>query len=181
MACGPVGDGDRYGPYRSWLSSPLEVLPLARHSRKNLRVQDISTGARDDLQKASELARCMVTVLGMSEQLCPYMVEQGPQPLLLPNGAWLPQSYSEATAQPIDREAQGIVEDMTERVQQRIEASQGTLETLAQYLLVHETINQTTLARRLAGLPPTVQREPVALGPMQVWERLNGSRSQREG
>jgi len=76
MACGPAGDGDRYGPYRSWLSSPLEVLPLARHARQNLMVQDISTGVRDDLQKASELARCMVTVLGMSELLCPYTREE---------------------------------------------------------------------------------------------------------
>jgi hypothetical protein len=51
---------------------------------------------------------------------------------------------------------------MARWARQFLEASQGTLETLAQYLLVHETIDQAMLARRLAGLPPTVQRGPVA-------------------
>ena len=59
---------------------------------------------------------------------------------------------------------------MARWARQFLEASQGTLETLAQYVLVHETIDQTLLARRLAGLSPTVQRGLVALGPMQVWD-----------
>jgi cell division protease FtsH len=113
---------------------------LGGRAAEALIFQEISTGARDDLQKASELARYMVTALGMSEQLGPYTVE-GPQPMFLPNGAQPPQSYSEATAQ---------------------------------------TIAQATLARLLAGLPPTVQREPVALGPMQAGDGLNGSQNQTD-
>jgi cell division protease FtsH len=151
---------DRYLYTQEELLDRITVL-LGGRAAETLIFQDPSTGARDDLQKASELARYMVTALGMSEQLGPYTVEQGPQPMFLPNGARPPQIYSEATAQTIDREAQGMVEDMAERAQQLLEASQGTLETLAQYLLAHETIDQATLVRLLADLPPTVQREPV--------------------
>jgi cell division protease FtsH len=103
----------------------------------------------------------MVTAFGMSEQLGPYTVEQGPQPMLLPPSARPLQTYSEATARTIDQEAQGIVARMAQRALHLLEASDVTLETLAQYLLVHETIDQSTLALLLAGLQPTTQREPV--------------------
>ena len=104
-----------------------------------------------------------MTAFGMSEHLGPYTVESGPQPMFLPHGTRPPQTYSEATALTIDREAQEIVEAMARRARQLLEASHGTLETLAQYLLVHETIDQSTLALLLAGLQPTTQREPVVL------------------
>jgi cell division protease FtsH len=123
--------------------------------------QDISTGAQDDLQKASDLARRMVTTFGMSEQLGPYTVEHGPQSMFLLHNTRPPQTYSEATGQTIDREAQGIVKNMAQRAHQLLEASQGTLETLTQYLLVHEVIDQSTLALLLAGLQPSTQRQHI--------------------
>jgi cell division protease FtsH len=153
---------DRYLFTKEELLGRITVL-LGGRAAEALIFQDISTGARDDLQKASELVRRMVTAFGMSEQLGPYTVEYGPQPMFLPPSTRPPQTYSEATAQTIDQEAQGIVEHMAQRARQLLEANQGTLETLAQYLLVHETIDQSTLARLLAGLQPTMQREPVAL------------------
>lgn len=153
---------DRYLYTKEELLDRITVL-LGGRAAEALIFQDISTGAQDDLHKASELARRMVTAFGMSEQLGPYTVEQGPQPMFLPHGTRPPQTYSEAIARAIDREAQGIVENMAQRARQLLEANHGTLETLAQYLLVHETIDQSTLARLLAGLQPPMQREPVAL------------------
>jgi cell division protease FtsH len=160
---------DRYLYTKEELLDRITVL-LGGREAEGLIFQDFSTGAQDDLQKASELARRMVTALGMSERLGPYTVEQGPQPMFLPNGVRSPQTYSEATAQTIDREAQGMVEKMAARARQLLESRHGTLEALAQYLLVHETINQSTLARLLAGLPPTLQRDPVAWCTMPVWD-----------
>jgi cell division protease FtsH len=153
---------DRYLYTKEELLDRITVL-LGGRAAEALIFRDISTGARDDLHKASALARRMVTAFGMSEQLGPYTVEHGPQPMFLPHSTRPPQTYSEATAQTIDREAREIVEDMAQRARQLLEASQGTLETLAQYLVVHEVIDQSTLARLLAGLQPTMQREPVAL------------------
>jgi cell division protease FtsH len=153
---------DRYLYTKEELLDRITVL-LGGRAAEVLIFQDISTGAQDDLQKASELARRMVTAFGMSEQLGSYTVEHGSQPMFLPDGIRQPQTYSEAIAQTIDQEAQGIVEGMARRACQILKASHRTLETLAQYLLVHETIDQSTLARLLAGLHPVMQRESVAL------------------
>ena len=91
----------------------------------------------------------------MSEQLGPYAVEQRPQTLFLPNGPTSPQTYSEATARAIDQEARQIVDHMAQRALQLLESHSETLETLAQYLLAHEAIDQSTLALLLEGLQPT--------------------------
>lgn len=151
---------DRYLYTQEELLDRITVL-LGGRAAETLIFQDISTGAQDDLQKASDLARRMVTALGMGEQLGPYTIEHGPQPMFLPHRTGAPQTYSEATAQTIDREAQGIVEHMARRAHQLLETSQGTLETLAQYLLVHEAIDQSTLALLLAGLQPSPLQKPI--------------------
>jgi cell division protease FtsH len=167
---------DRYLYTKEELLDRITVL-LGGRAAEALIFQDLSTSAQDDLHKASELARRMVTAFGMSKQLGPYTVEQGPQPMFLPHSTRPPQTYSETNAQPIDREAQEIVENMAQRARQLLEASYATLESLAQYLLVHETIGQSTLAQLLSGLQPTMPWEPVALGVMPVGEAVSGSRS----
>ena len=151
---------DRHLYTQEELLDRITVL-LGGRAAEALIFQDISTGAQDDLQKASDLARRMVTTFGMSEQLGPYTVEHGPQSMFLLHNTRPPQIYSEATGQTIDREAQGIVKNMAQRAHQLLEASQGTLETLAQYLLVHEVIDQSTLALLLAGLQPSTQRQHI--------------------
>jgi len=151
---------DRYLYTQEELLDRITVL-LGGRAAEALIFRDTSTGAHDDLQKASDLARHMVTALGMSEQLGPYTIEHGPQSMFLPHRTQAPRSYSKATAQTIDREAQGIVEHMARRARQLLETSQGSLETLAQYLLVHEVINQSTLALLLAGLQPSMPPKPI--------------------
>jgi cell division protease FtsH len=103
--------------------------------------QDPSTGAQDDLQRASDMARQMVTAFGMSELLGPYAVEQESQASRLEG-----HQPSDITTQYIDHEAQAIVERMYQRALQILKAHRYTLETLAQYLLAHEVIDQQTLA-----------------------------------
>jgi cell division protease FtsH len=144
---------DRYLYTQDELLDRITVLMGGRAAEK-LIFDNISTGAQDDLQKASDLARRMVTTFGMGEQLGPYTVNQGPQPMFLPNGAQYPQSYSEATAQAIDQEAQHLVEQMGQRASEFLETHRNLLETLAQYLLVHEAIDQSTLALLLGDLQP---------------------------
>ena len=150
---------DRYLYTQEELLDRITVL-LGGRAAEALILRDISTGAHDDLLKASDLARRMVTAWGMSEQLGPYTIEHGPQSMLLPHRAQAPQTYSEATAQTIDREAQGIVERMARRARHLLETSQETLDSLAQYLLAHEAIDQSTLTLLLAGLQPTRRKNP---------------------
>jgi cell division protease FtsH len=145
---------DRYLYTQDELLDRITVL-LGGRAAEMLIFHDLSTGAQDDLQKASDLARRMVTLFGMSEQLGPYVVEQRPQSVFLPNGPMSPQTYSEATARAIDQEAQQIVDHMAQRAMQLLETHSETLERLAQYLLAHEAIDQSTLALLLEGLQPT--------------------------
>ena len=152
---------DRYLYTEGELLDRITVL-LGGRAAEMLIFHDLSTGAQDDLQKASDLARRMVTTFGMSEQLGPYTVEQGPQPVFLPNGPSSPQTYSEATAQAIDQEARHIVDHMAQRAMQLLEAHSEMLETLAQYLLAHEAIDQPTLALLLEGLQPARRSESIA-------------------
>ena len=145
---------DRYLYTQDELLDRITVL-LGGRAAELLIFHDLSTGAQDDLQKASDLARRMVTLFGMSEQLGPYAVEQRPQSVFLPNGPTSLQTYSEATAQAIDQEARQLVDDMAQRALQLLGTHSATLETLAQYLLAHEAIDQSTLALLLEGLQPT--------------------------
>jgi cell division protease FtsH len=151
---------DRYLYTQEELLDRLTVL-LGGRAAEQVVFQDVSTGAQDDLQKASELARRMVTTFGMSDTLGPYAVAQGPQPLFLPNGPQPPSTCSEATAQAIDQEAQAMVERMAHRARQLLEAHRETLETLAQYVLVHESIDQATLAILLGDVHPHEPHTPL--------------------
>jgi cell division protease FtsH len=152
---------DRYLYTRDELLDRITVL-LGGRAAEMLIFHDLSTGAQDDLQKASDLARRMVTTFGMSEQLGPYTVEQGPQPVFLPAGPQSSQSYSEATARVIDQEARHIVDHMAQRAIQLLETHSETIETLAQYLLAHESIDQPTLTLLLEGLQPTIRSASLA-------------------
>jgi cell division protease FtsH len=131
---------ERYLYTREELLDQIAVL-LGGRAAEEVIFQDTSTGAQDDLQRASEMARRMVTEFGMSDLLGPYAVEQERQPRFLEG-----HQPSDVTTQHIDREAQAIVERMYERALQILVEERTTLETLAQYLLKYEVIDQQTLA-----------------------------------
>jgi cell division protease FtsH len=135
---------ERYLYTREELLDRITVM-LGGRAAEEVVLQNTSTGAQDDLQRASEMARRMVTEFGMSELLGPYTVEQGRQPLFLEGPGTTATGYSEATARGIDREAQAIVERMYQRARQLLEKHRHTLETLARYLLEHEVVDQSTL------------------------------------
>jgi cell division protease FtsH len=142
---------DRYLYTKDELLDRITVL-LGGRAAEEVVFHDMSTGAQDDLQRASDIARSMVTELGMGEQLGPYTVEHERQPLFLSNGYHRPKTYSEAMAQSVDREAQSIVEHMYQRARSILEGHRDKLELLAQYLLKHEAIDQATLATLLGDL-----------------------------
>src|SRR5712691_7893937 len=152
---------ERYLYTREELLDRIAVM-LGGRAAEEVVFQDTSTGAQDDLQRASEMARRMVTEFGMSELLGPYAVERGRQPLF-PEGYEPTAGYSEATAQRIDHEAQATVERMYQRARQILAEHRHTLETVAQYLLAHEVIDQPTLAALTGGL--RTSKQPVLTAP----------------
>jgi cell division protease FtsH len=142
---------DRYLYTKEELLDRITVM-LGGRAAEEVVFHDISTGAQDDLQRVSEMARRMITELGMSENLGAYAVEQVRQPMFLDSGYQSTKHYSEDTARRIDNEAQTLVERMYQRARQILEMHRDKLEALAQYLLEHEVIDQASLAMLLGDL-----------------------------
>ncbi len=144
---------DRYLYTKEELLDRIAVM-LGGRAAEEVIFHDLSTGAQDDLQRASEMARRMVTEFGMGETLGPYAVEQGRQAMFLDSHTPSPKTYSEDVARNIDQEAQNIVERMYQRANQVLTEHRDKLETLAQHLLTHEVIDQATLATLLSDWRP---------------------------
>ena len=142
---------DRYLYTKEELLDRITVM-LGGRAAEEVVFHDVSTGAQDDLQRVSEMARRMITELGMSEHLGAYAVEQVRQPMFLDGGYQSSRHYSEDTARRIDNEAQTLVERMYQRARQILEMHRDKLEALAQYLLEHEVIDQASLAMLLGDL-----------------------------
>jgi cell division protease FtsH len=101
-----------------------------------------STGASDDIQKATELVRRMITEFGMSEKLGPVRYA-GQQMMYLGNSMQDNSQLSPQTAETIDAEVQRIVTDQLERARNLLREHRGALENLAGQLLAQETVDGT--------------------------------------
>ena len=143
---------ERYLYTKEELLDRITVM-LGGRAAEEVVFHDLSTGAQDDLQRASEMARRMVTEFGMGETLGPYAVEQGRQAMFLDPYSPSPKTYSEDVARHIDQEAQNIVERMYQRASDVLTEHRDKLEILAQHLLAHEVIDQATLATLLSDWP----------------------------
>ncbi len=129
---------------------------------------DISAGASDDIKRATELARAMITELGMSDVVGPinYAERQGSDFLgtELMSSRW----HSEQTARQIDEEVQKLLRDAYETASRIVRDGGEKIERLTEALLVYETINVTEIVDLFAGtavedLRPEPEPEPEAV------------------
>jgi cell division protease FtsH len=145
---------DRYLMTRSELLDRLTVL-LGGRTAEELVFQEISTGAQDDLARATNIARSMVLEYGMSEKLGPLTYEQGQRPMFIDPTTPLPRiEVSEETAQQIDREVRALVNEAHERARAILEGRRTTLDILAQTLLEKETVEGDELRDIMAHGAP---------------------------
>jgi cell division protease FtsH len=135
---------DRYLLKRSELLDRLDVLLGGRVSEE-IVFGDISTGAQNDLQVATDMARHMVTQYGMSQRLGLAAFEQAGAPTLSPAGLVERHPYSEQTAQQIDSEIVRLLAESRERVRATLIEKRDLLDALAQALLERETIDRDAL------------------------------------
>ncbi len=114
----------------------------------------LTTGAADDIKKATQLARAMVCQWGMSEKLGPLAYVEREEAGFL--GAQYHKEYSETTGKEIDAEVREIVQIQYDRIKALIEANREKLDAIANALLERETIGRNELDAILAGedLPP---------------------------
>jgi cell division protease FtsH len=146
---------DRYILRRSELEDRIAVL-LGGHVAEELVYGELSTGAHNDLERATVLARLMVTKYGMSERLGPLTFgDGGGSGFLGKNGLPWPggpeRDYSEETARAIDEEVRQIVERTYDRVRGLLTTKKAILLNAAAVLKQRETLGGAELRALLAG------------------------------
>ena len=128
-----------------------------------LVLKDISTGASNDLERASETARRMVCDYGMSEKLGPISFGSRQEQVFLGRDMGRDRNYSEEVAQIIDQEVRRIVEDAYQKTEEILTTHMDELHTIANALLEFETIDSVDMKYLLAdGRMPTAEEKKEA-------------------
>jgi cell division protease FtsH len=135
---------DRYLLTRTELLGRIYVL-LGGRVAEEMACGDVSTGAQNDLQRATEIARTMVTQFGMSEKMGLVSLEGPRTPLFLPIPTQAPKEYSEETARAIDEEVKKILSEAHVKVRELLGSHRHALEELAGLLLEKEVVERPEL------------------------------------
>lgn len=145
---------DRYLMTQPELEDQIAVMLGGRASEELVYNGVVSSGAANDLERASELVRRIVTRFGMSAELGPLTWGVQPQTRFLNTPFGQEQrNYSEHTAQTIDEEERRIVADIYARVKRILAEKRDQLELLAAELIRKETLTREELDRLLASQP----------------------------
>ncbi|OGK84721.1 MAG: cell division protein FtsH [Candidatus Rokubacteria bacterium GWA2_70_23] len=140
---------DRYLMTRAELLDRLDVL-LGGRVAEEIAVGDISTGAEDDLQRATDLVRHMITRYGMSEALGLATLEEPRRALFLQIPGGGQKEYSEETGKLIDAEIRQMLAAAHARVRETLTAKRPVLERLAKLLIDREVVGREALTQLLA-------------------------------
>jgi len=119
---------------------------------EKLMLDDISTGAQNDLQRVSQVAKAMVTKYGMSDKLGPMTFGSGDDEVFLGKDFTSKRDYSEEVASKVDREIKRFVDDAYEKAIQLLEENKEKLEAVAQALLKMETVSGFQFEKIFTGL-----------------------------
>jgi cell division protease FtsH len=130
---------DRYTYSKEYLEKTLDVL-LGGRAAEEIALHHMTTGAGNDLERATELARRMVTEWGMSEKLGPLTFGKKDEQIFLGREIAKHKDYSEKTAVDIDEEVKRIVIEAYERAKKILKDNYDLLNALAHALLERETI-----------------------------------------
>ena len=137
---------------------------LGGRSAEEIVFGNITTGAANDLQRATDVAERMVTTYGMSDVLGPLAYEQGQQNAFLGNQMPNPRrTVSETTAQAIDGEVKEIVEASHQKALDILNHNRDLLETISKKLLEVEVIEGETLYDLLSQVQDPIERSPKPL------------------
>jgi cell division protease FtsH len=141
---------DRYMLSRAYCQAQLAVLFGGRVAEE-LFFPDISSGAQDDIRKATDLARRMVCEFGMSEKLGPVSYLEEEEHLFLGREIARTRNHSEETARAIDAEVRRFIDEAYARAREIISSRRDRLEAVAQALLKYETLTGDEIRSLLKG------------------------------
>jgi cell division protease FtsH len=154
---------DRYLMTRTDLQSQLSVL-LGGRSAEEIAFNEISTGAQNDLQRATDIARAMVTEFGMSDSLGAVNYDGHRQPTFIDTPyARERGNYAEETAVKIDSEVKRILSEAHETARKILRDHRNILDTLSERLLQKEVIEADELKAIMADMGSLPPHDPDAL------------------
>jgi cell division protease FtsH len=152
-------EGDRHNYSEEYLLGQIAILMGGRIAEDTF-LGSITTGASNDIERATELARAMVCEYGMSE-MGPLTFGKKEEQIFLGREIAQHRDFSEETAIKIDEQVKKIVTAQFDRAKSIIEENRDTMVRLAECLLERETLDSVEIRRIIAGLPLD-EAQPVA-------------------
>ncbi|MGH7728719.1 MAG: ATP-dependent zinc metalloprotease FtsH [Vulcanimicrobiaceae bacterium] len=155
-------DADRHSRTKNELLAQI-TMALAGRLSEEIKFGDVTTGASNDFEKATELARRMVTQYGMSDALGPIQYGRGNHQVFLGRDFGEDRNYSEEIAGKIDGEVRKIIETSYEDARRILTENWAKVERMVASLLEHETVDTDEVVAILNDLPyPRKTEEPPA-------------------
>ncbi len=165
---------DRYNYSRDYLIGRI-MTALGGRAAEDVSIGGITTGAENDLQQVTLIARSMVTRWGMSSRVGLVSFSDRPSPFGGPGADFGQKDYSEATAALIDEETRSLVQTAYQHVRNLLAEHKVTLERIAQELRRQETVDAKRLSQilvetgvSLAEVAPTPNAETIGLDGQQA-------------
>jgi cell division protease FtsH len=144
---------DRYLQSKSEFEDKIAGL-LGGNASERIVFGDTTTGSSNDIEKATDLARRMVTEFGMSDRLGPLSFGKRDELVFLGREIGEQRNYSDEIAKTIDEEVRAIVDRAYERASQVLTTHRDRLEALAQKLIAEETVDTEAFESLFSDLPP---------------------------
>jgi cell division protease FtsH len=159
---------DRYLQSKTEFEDKIAGL-LAGNVAERLIFGDTTTGSSNDIEKATDLARRMVTEFGMSDKLGPLSFGKRDELVFLGREIGEQRNYSDVTAKTIDEEVRAIIDRAFERATEVLTVHRDKLMTLAEKLVAEETVDSEAFEALFSDLPPKedVHGIPTVVGPGQ--------------
>ena len=141
---------------------------LGGRAAEEIACSDITSGAQNDIQQITRMARAMVTQLGMADELGPEYFGGSADDALNGRGfnPWEPKEYSEETARRIDEAVHRLIEEAHERARNVLQQNRAALDAIAAALVAEESLDREQLTAIInAHRAPDQEPIPVPTGP----------------
>jgi cell division protease FtsH len=146
-------EGDRYSMDKERMLSTISVLFGGRIAEE-VFMNQMTTGASNDFERATSIARDMVMRYGMTDELGPMVYAENEGEVFLGRSVTKTTNMSEATMQKVDREVRRIIDEQYARARKLIEDNQDKMHAMASALLEWETIDAEQIDDIMDGKPP---------------------------
>ncbi|MGB6450175.1 MAG: ATP-dependent metalloprotease, partial [Steroidobacteraceae bacterium] len=146
---------DRYSMSKRRIESAITTLFGGRIAEELIYgIDAVTTGASNDIERATELARNMVTKWGLSDKLGPLTYSEETGEVFLGRSVTQHKQVSDGTAHAIDEEVRRVIESNYQRARQILTSALDKLHLMAETLIKYETIDESQLKDIMAGRPP---------------------------